>query len=118
MESVHSAHCLQGSMGRSAVCRWAPHPAYTSQDCSSCGHRQPLSLSDRTYTGPCCGLVLDRDENARLNMLRLGATVSGFGLAEPRSPRLSRGELSLYHLKMLNFVLLLAIMHPIKDMTV
>jgi putative transposase len=50
----------------------AVNPAYTSQDCSQCGHRQPLSLSDRTYTCPCCGVVLDRDLNASLNILRLG----------------------------------------------
>jgi putative transposase len=47
-------------------------PAYTSQDCSSCGHRQTLSLADRTYTCPCCGVVLDRDLNASRNILRLG----------------------------------------------
>jgi putative transposase len=47
-------------------------PAYTSQDCSPCGHRQLLSLSDRTYTCPCCGVVLDRDLNASRNILRLG----------------------------------------------
>jgi putative transposase len=50
----------------------AVHPAYTSQDCSRCGHRQSLSLADRLYTCPCCGLVLDRDLNASLNTLRLG----------------------------------------------
>jgi putative transposase len=50
----------------------AVNPAYTSQDCSQCGHRQSLSLSDRTYTCPCCGVVLDRDDNASLNILRLG----------------------------------------------
>lgn len=50
----------------------AVNPAYTSQDCSQCGHRQKLSLSDRTYTCPCCGLVLDRDYNASLNILRVG----------------------------------------------
>ncbi|HEY7092926.1 MAG TPA: RNA-guided endonuclease TnpB family protein [Ktedonobacterales bacterium] len=50
----------------------AVNPAYTSQDCSRCGHRQPLSLSDRTYTCPCCELVLDRDLNASLNILRVG----------------------------------------------
>jgi putative transposase len=50
----------------------AVNPAYTSQDCSGCGHRQPLSLSDRTYTCPCCGVVLDRDLNASLNILRVG----------------------------------------------
>src|SRR5262249_33539730 len=55
--------------GRSYV---AVHPADTSQDCSGCGHRQKLSLADRVYTCPCCGLVLDRDLNASRNMLALG----------------------------------------------
>ena len=50
----------------------AVNPAYTSQDCSQCGHRQHLSLSDRTYSCPGCGVVLDRDFNASLNILRLG----------------------------------------------
>jgi putative transposase len=50
----------------------AVNPAYTSQDCSQYGHRQSLNLSDRTYTCPCCGVVLDRDDNASLNILRLG----------------------------------------------
>jgi putative transposase len=50
----------------------AVNPAYTSQDCSGCGHRQVLSLSDRIYTCPCCGVVLDRDLNASLNILRVG----------------------------------------------
>ncbi len=50
----------------------AVNPAYTSQDCSQCGHRQTLSLADRIYTCPCCGVVLDRDYNASLNILRLG----------------------------------------------
>jgi putative transposase len=50
----------------------AVNPAYTSQDCSGCRHRQPLALSDRTYTCLCCGLVLDRDLNASLNILSVG----------------------------------------------
>jgi putative transposase len=50
----------------------AVNPAYTSQDCSGCGHRQTLSLADRTYACPCCGLVLDRDLNAAKNIVRLG----------------------------------------------
>jgi putative transposase len=50
----------------------AVNPAYTSQDCSGCGHRQALSLCDRTYTCPCCGLVLDRDLNASRNILSVG----------------------------------------------
>jgi putative transposase len=56
--------------GRKVV---AVNPAYTSQDCSSCGHRKTdLSLADRTYTCSCCGVVLDRDLNASLNILALG----------------------------------------------
>jgi len=47
-------------------------PAYTSQDCSSCGERVPKSLSVRTHVCPSCGLVLDRDENAAVNILRAG----------------------------------------------
>lgn len=57
----------------------AVNPAYTSQDCSGCGHRQSLSLSDRTYACPCCGLVLDRDLNAARNILRLAKEQVGLG---------------------------------------
>jgi len=50
----------------------AINPAYTSQDCSGCSHRQKMPLSERTYTCPCCGLVIDRDLNAALNILGVG----------------------------------------------
>ena len=53
------------------------NPAYTSQDCSSCGHRQKMPLSERTYSCPCCGMKKDRDHNASLNILRLGLKSSG-----------------------------------------
>jgi putative transposase len=52
-------------------------PAYTSQDCSgelADGSRCPqwvvTSLSVHTHVCPSCGLVLDRDENAALHILR------------------------------------------------
>jgi putative transposase len=52
------------------------NPAYTSQTCSGCGHRlapdKRLSLSERIFSCPCCGIHLDRDLNASLNILRLG----------------------------------------------
>jgi putative transposase len=48
------------------------NPASTSQDCSRCGWRQPLSLADRIYSCPNCGLTLDRDLNASHNILALG----------------------------------------------
>jgi len=47
-------------------------PAYTSQTCSECGTRQKLKLSDRMYHCSCCGLSLDRDHNAALNILAVG----------------------------------------------
>jgi putative transposase len=47
-------------------------PAYTSQDCSGCGWRVKKSLSVRTHVCPNCGLILDRDENAALNIRRAG----------------------------------------------
>jgi putative transposase len=53
------------------------NPAYTSQTCSSCGHRQKMPLSDRTYSCPCCGMEKDRDHNASLNILRLGLESRG-----------------------------------------
>ena len=53
------------------------NPAYTSQTCSSCGHRQKMPLSDRTYHCPCCGMEKDRDHNASLNILRLGLESPG-----------------------------------------
>jgi putative transposase len=77
-KSIHDAAWSQFADLLSYKAAWAGrryvavNPAYTSQNCSSCGHRQTLSLSDRTYTCPCCGVVLDRDLNASLNILALG----------------------------------------------
>jgi putative transposase len=44
-------------------------PAYTSQTCSGCGHRQEMPLSVRVYECPVCGLVIDRDYNGSQNIL-------------------------------------------------
>ena len=55
------------------------NPAYTSQDCSGCGYRPDglegrtkKKLSDRWHHCPMCGLSLDRDTNAAVNILALG----------------------------------------------
>ena len=46
-------------------------PAYTSQDCSTCGHRfDGLTLKDRWVSCAACGLSLDRDHNAAITILR------------------------------------------------
>jgi IS605 OrfB family transposase len=44
-------------------------PQYTSQTCSACGTLVKKSLSVRTHICTGCGVVLDRDQNAALNIL-------------------------------------------------
>jgi putative transposase len=44
-------------------------PQYTSQECSACGTLVKKSLSVRTHICSGCGMVLDRDHNAALNIL-------------------------------------------------
>ncbi|MGC9515996.1 RNA-guided endonuclease InsQ/TnpB family protein [Methanocrinis sp.] len=63
-------------------------PRNTSQLCSRCGLKVPKSLSDRVHECPQCGLVMDRDENAAINILRLGLQ----SLPKARSSALQGGE--------------------------
>jgi putative transposase len=48
------------------------NPRNTTKRCSTCGKMGPKALSVRVHTCPHCGLVLDRDENAALNILQRG----------------------------------------------
>jgi len=48
------------------------NPAYTSQDCSRCSHRQKMPLALRTFACEQCQLVIDRDHNAAINLSRAG----------------------------------------------
>lgn len=45
------------------------NPHNTSQNCSNCGQKVPKTLSVRTHCCPKCKTVLDRDENAAINIL-------------------------------------------------
>jgi putative transposase len=47
-------------------------PRNTSQKCSGCRELVPKSLAVRTHACPFCGLAIDRDYNASLNILRAG----------------------------------------------
>ncbi len=88
-KSIHDAGW--GNFLRILACKaaWAGRrveavpPAYTSQDCSGCGERVPKSLSVRTHVCPSCGLVIDRDENAAINILRAGQARQGAGALAP-----------------------------------
>ena len=53
--------------------------AYTSQDCSSCGKRVKKALSERTHVCQC-GCILDRDENAALNILAKGLALANISI--------------------------------------
>jgi putative transposase len=52
-------------------------PQYTSQNCSNCGEVVKKSLSQRTHFCHQCGLVLDRDWNAAINILELAIRTVG-----------------------------------------
>ncbi|WP_233711318.1 transposase, partial [Helicobacter salomonis] len=43
----------------------------SSKTCSSCGNvKSDLSLSDRVYQCGACGVVVDRDFNASVNLVK------------------------------------------------
>lgn len=49
------------------------NPRNTSRMCSACGAvKEHLTLADRVFICEVCGLVIDRDHNAALNILALG----------------------------------------------
>jgi putative transposase len=52
-------------------------PHYTSQNCSNCGEVVRKSLSQRTHRCHHCGLVLSRDWNAAINILKLAIRTVG-----------------------------------------
>lgn len=50
----------------------APRYYPSSKTCSNCGHvNKNLTLTNRIYTCPKCGLEIDRDYNASINLSRL-----------------------------------------------
>lgn len=55
--------------------RWQP----TTKPCCRCGKHQELSLSQRVFECEGCGLVLDRDWNAAINICVEGASSTGLG---------------------------------------
>jgi putative transposase len=59
------------SKAEEAGCRFEKvDPRNTSINCSSCGKPAPKALAVRTHCCPFCGLALDRDYNAAINILQ------------------------------------------------
>jgi putative transposase len=69
----------------------AVNPAYTSQECSSCGTVVKKSLSTRTHV--CrCGCELDRDHNAAINILNRGLGTVGHTGTSALDAEIASGE--------------------------
>ena len=74
--------------------RWFP----SSKTCSTCGLVKPkLALTVRTFTCHTCGLTLDRDLNAAINLKRYvdlewpGDAKTGRGAGQKTKPSLAGG---------------------------
>lgn len=63
---------------------------YTSQKCSQCGIIVPKTLADRTHFCPNCGLEMDRDINASLNIRTLGLRGRAYQDPTPTLSKLSK----------------------------
>jgi putative transposase len=69
-------------------------PRNTSKKCSRCQSIVPKDLSVRIHDCPHCGLVLDRDHNAAINILALGLQSVNAGLPDEvvEAPAFRHGE--------------------------
>jgi len=52
-------------------------PRNTSKECSVCGNIQDMPLSERMYNCSECGITVDRDVNAAINILKRGIMRQG-----------------------------------------
>ncbi|MDY7004568.1 MAG: transposase [Cyanobacteriota bacterium] len=84
--------------GNAGVKTIGVNPKNTSQDCSNCGEKVPKELKIRTHSCPHCGIVIDRDLNAAINIknravghsvLKARACPTGYRDCETRSPHYS-----------------------------
>ena len=64
-------HCLEYKAEEAGIGFKAVDPKYTSQTCSGCGAVEKKPLSQRWHKCKC-GVSLDRDHNAAINILSLG----------------------------------------------
>jgi putative transposase len=98
-------HCLAKSISDVAWTQFAQYTQYkaewagrkcvlvdprnTSKRCSRCNTLVEKDLSVRVHSCPVCGLIIDRDENAAINILALGLQCLD---VSPRSPGIYSGE--------------------------
>lgn len=68
----HWLTCKAEEAGRTII---EVDPRFTSQTCSGCGRAEKKTLAVRTHECSECGLVVDRDINAAINIKRLGSSL-------------------------------------------
>lgn len=77
-KSISDASWYQIQMFTNYKAEWAGKkvifvdPKRTSKECHVCGNLEDMKLSDRTFRCSKCGLILDRDINAAINILNRG----------------------------------------------
>jgi putative transposase len=77
-KSISDASWYQIQMFTNYKAEWAGKnvifvdPARTSKECHVCGNIEDMKLSDRTFRCSKCGLILDRDINAAINIQNRG----------------------------------------------
>ena len=62
-------------------------PQFISQDCSTCGQRRAGPFPNRIFRCRNCGLALNQDTNAAINVLRLGQAQAGADSPSPDAPQ-------------------------------
>ena len=80
---------LQSKAANAGLTLTKVDPKHTSQKCSGCDSVVPKSLSERVHACPHCGLVLDRDYNAAINIKKAAVALRG-GVSvvnDPEPPR-------------------------------
>ena len=68
---------LQTKAANAGLMAIAVNPKGTTQNCSNCGNHVPKTIADRWHGCHVCGLELDRDVNAAINIknIAVGRTV-------------------------------------------
>ena len=72
-----SGNCSTKLAGMGRECSWQIAGSRPARRCSGCGWiDEDLTLSDRIFHCQACGLVLDRDLNAAINLAKLAGSLS------------------------------------------
>ena len=83
-QQIGATKTILGDKAESAGAQFVLVPAaYTTQTCSSCGVLRPMLAIVRVYRCDGCGLVLDRDHNAALNIYQAAFGGPPAGTLEP-----------------------------------